>query len=164
MDTNILLESGTNELEILEFKVADNYYGINVAKIREILTYQHVTPVPNAHPFVEGIFMPRDVIITAIDLSVYLNRDKTAEEGLFVITNYRNLDVAFHVEEALGILRPEENEIASLDNTLGVDEAHIAKGVIRHDDRLTILLDFDKIIAQIQPDLLSQEEMEALLQ
>ncbi len=37
MDTNILLESGTNELEILEFKVADNHYGINVAKIREIL-------------------------------------------------------------------------------------------------------------------------------
>ena len=49
MDTNILLESGTNELEILEFKVADNYYGINVAKIREILTYQHVR-----HPACRG--------------------------------------------------------------------------------------------------------------
>ena len=38
MDTNILLESGTNELEVLEFTLGDNYYGINVAKIREILT------------------------------------------------------------------------------------------------------------------------------
>ena len=46
MDTNILLESGTNELEILEFTLADNHYGINVAKIREILSYQKVTPVP----------------------------------------------------------------------------------------------------------------------
>ena len=46
MDTNILLESGTNELEVLEFTLGDNYYGINVAKIREILTYQQVTPVP----------------------------------------------------------------------------------------------------------------------
>ena len=36
MDTNILLESGTNELEILEFTLGDNHYGINVAKIREI--------------------------------------------------------------------------------------------------------------------------------
>ena len=35
MDTNILLETGTNELEILEFRVANNFYGINVAKIRE---------------------------------------------------------------------------------------------------------------------------------
>lgn len=72
MDTNILLESGTNELEILEFKVADNHYGINVAKIREILLYQPVTPLPNSHPCVEGIFMPRDTMISVINLRRWL--------------------------------------------------------------------------------------------
>ena len=59
MDTNILLESGTNELEILEFIVSGNYYGINVAKIREILTYNPLTPIPNGHPHVEGAFSTR---------------------------------------------------------------------------------------------------------
>ena len=73
MDTNILLESGTNELEILEFTLADNHYGINVAKIREILSYQKVTPVPNSHPSVEGIFMPRDTMITVINLKKCLD-------------------------------------------------------------------------------------------
>ena len=68
MDTNILLESGTNELEVLEFTLGNNYYGINVAKIREILTYQPVTPIPNAHPCVEGIFMPRDTMMTVVNL------------------------------------------------------------------------------------------------
>ena len=62
MDTNILLENGTNELEVLEFTLGDNHYGINVAKVREILSYQPVTPVPNSHEFVEGIFMPREDI------------------------------------------------------------------------------------------------------
>ena len=75
MDTNILLESGTNELEVLEFTLGDNYYGINVAKIREILTYQQVTPVPNAHPCVEGIFMPRDTMMTVIDLKKCLGME-----------------------------------------------------------------------------------------
>ncbi|MBR6094072.1 MAG: purine-binding chemotaxis protein CheW [Lachnospiraceae bacterium] len=150
-------------MDILEFKLSGNTFGIPVDMVREIIPYQDTTPVPNSNTCVEGIFMPRDVIITAIDLSVYLKRDKTPGTGLFVITNYRNLDVAFHVEAALGIIRPEESEIASLDNTLGVDEAHIAKGVIRYGDHLTILLDFDKIIAQIQPDLLSEEEMATLL-
>ena len=42
MDTNILLESGTNELEVLEFTLGNNHYGINVAKIREILTQIHI--------------------------------------------------------------------------------------------------------------------------
>ena len=53
METKILLENGTNELEILEFKLDGNVYGINVAKIKEIITYQPVTPVPNAHPSIE---------------------------------------------------------------------------------------------------------------
>ena len=57
MDTNILLESGTNELEVLEFTLGNNHYGINVAKIREILTYQPVTPVPNSHPSVDRQLM-----------------------------------------------------------------------------------------------------------
>ena len=55
METNILMESGTNELEVLEFTVGNNHYGINVAKIKEIVQYSPVTPVPNSHPCVEGI-------------------------------------------------------------------------------------------------------------
>ena len=50
METNILIESGTNELEVLEFTIGNNHYGINVAKIKEIVPYSPVTPVPNAHP------------------------------------------------------------------------------------------------------------------
>ena len=84
METKILLENGTNELEILEFKLDGNVYGINVAKIKEIITYQPVTPVPNAHPSIEGIFMPRDTMITAIDLKNCLQRGKSTEGGLFL--------------------------------------------------------------------------------
>lgn len=42
METNILIESGTNELEVLEFTIGNNHYGINVAKIKEIV---HSEPV-----------------------------------------------------------------------------------------------------------------------
>ena len=150
-------------MDILEFKLSGNHFGIPVDTVKEIIPYQVPTPVPDSHPCVEGIFMPRDAIITAIDLGIYLKRPKTAEGGVFVITNYRNLDVAFHVEAALGILKTTEEQIAGLDNTLGVDERHIAKGILRHDNNLTILLDFDKIIGEIQPELLSEEEKEAIL-
>ena len=78
METGILLESGTNELEILEFRIGANYYGINVAKVREILPYKEPTPIPNAHPCIEGIFMPRDEIITIVDLAKHLNMPATS--------------------------------------------------------------------------------------
>ena len=68
-DTGILLESGTNELELLEFVVGNQHYGINVAKIRELCPYQPPTLVPNAHEYIEGIFMPRDMLMTVVDLS-----------------------------------------------------------------------------------------------
>ena len=88
MDTKILLENGTNELEVLEFLLDGNAYGINVAKVKEIISYQPVTPVPNAHPSIEGIFMPRETMITAIDLKNCLQRGVSEEKGLFIITNF----------------------------------------------------------------------------
>ena len=88
VETGILLESGTNELELLEFIVGNQHYGINVAKIKEIITYQSVTPVPNSHPSIEGIFMPRDTMITAIDLKNCLGRGESEPKGLFIITNF----------------------------------------------------------------------------
>ena len=152
MDTNILLESGTNELEILEFKVADNYYGINVAKIREILTYQHVTPVPNSHPFVEGIFMPRDTMISVINLRRCLGYDDDPEiEGLFFITNFNNLNTAFHVDEVLGIHRVSWEDINMPDSTVSADDAGVSTGVIKLEDRLVVIIDFEKIVSNINP-------------
>ena len=150
-------------MEILEFKLAGNSFGIPVDIVKEIIPYQVPTPVPDSNACVEGIFMPRDVIITAVDLAIFLNRGATGSDGLFVITNYHNLDIAFHVDAALGIHRVEADEIVKLDNTLGVDERHIAKGIIRNGETLIIVLDFNKIIAQLQPELLSEEEMAAIL-
>ena len=55
-------------MEILEFKLAGNSVAIPVDFVREIVPYQEPTPVPNSNACVEGIFMPRDKMITAIDL------------------------------------------------------------------------------------------------
>lgn len=151
MDTNILLESGTNELEVLEFTLGDNHYGINVAKIREILQYMPVTPVPNTHPSVEGIFMPRDTMITVINLKNCLNLPQTDEKGLFIITNFNKLNVAFHVDQVIGIHRVSWENIIKPDETLAGEQGSTATGVIKMDDRLIVILDFEAIVASISP-------------
>ncbi|MBE5909520.1 chemotaxis protein [Pseudobutyrivibrio sp.] len=153
MDTNILLESGTNELEVLEFKVGKNFYGINVAKIREILLYQQVTPLPNAHPCIEGIFMPRDIMISVISLRKCLNiTDEPENDGLFIITNFNSLNTAFHVDEVLGIHRVSWEDIIKPDATISSDESGVSTGVIKLEDRLVVILDFEKIVTDINPE------------
>lgn len=153
MDTNILLESGTNELEVLEFKVGKNFYGINVAKIREILLYQQVTPLPNSHPCIEGIFMPRDIMISVISLRKCLDiKDEPENDGLFIITNFNNLNTAFHVDEVLGIHRVSWEDIIKPDATISSDESGVSTGVIKLEDKLVVILDFEKIVTDINPE------------
>ena len=152
MDTKILLENGTNELEVLEFALDGNAYGINVAKIKEIITYQPVTPVPNAHPSIEGIFMPRDTMITAIDLKNCLQRGVSKEGGLFIITNFNKLDIAFHVDEVRGIHRISWENIIKPGATVSSAEESISTGIVKIDDRLIIILDFEKIVTDINPE------------
>ncbi len=152
MDTKILLENGTNELEILEFTLGENSYGINVAKIREIIPYQAVTPVPNSHPSVEGIFMPRDVMITAISLYNCLQKGESKPEGLFIITNFNKLDVAFHVDQVIGIHRVSWTDIIKPGATVNSEEDGISTGIVKLNDRLVIILDFEKIVTDISPE------------
>lgn len=152
METNILLENGTNELEVLEFTLNDNHYGINVAKIREILSYQPVTPVPNAHESVEGIFMPRDTMITVISLKKSLGLPETDEQGLFIITNFNKLNIAVHVDTVVGIHRVSWAEIIKPDSTINATESGVSTGVIKMDDKLVVILDFEKIVTDISPE------------
>lgn len=152
MDTKILLENGTNELEVLEFELDGNAYGINVAKIKEIIPYQQVTPVPNSHPSIEGIFMPRDTMITAIDLKNCLQRGVSEEGGLFIITNFNKLDIAFHVDEVKGIHRISWEQIIKPGATVSTSEDSISTGIVKLDNRLVIILDFEKIVSDINPE------------
>ena len=163
METKILLENGTNELEVLEFVVDGNSYGINVAKIREIITYSPVTPVPNSHPSVEGIFMPRDAMITAIDLRNCLQRGQSQPGGLFIITSFNKLDIAFHVDAVIGIHRVSWVDIIKPGATVTSAEDGISTGIIKIDGKIIIILDFEKIITDINPETgLKVTEIEAL--
>ncbi|HAG68489.1 MAG TPA: chemotaxis protein CheV [Lachnospiraceae bacterium] len=152
MDTGILLENGTNELEVLEFTINDRCYGINVAKVNEIITYQPVTPIPNSHPSIEGIFMPRDRMLTAVDLKSCLQLGTSEPGGLFILTNFNALDMAFHVDSVRRISRVSWSDIMKPTETLGSQEDGLATGIIKKNNELIIILDFEKIVTEINPD------------
>lgn len=154
MDTGILLESGTNELEILGFRIGNNCYGINVAKVREIIPYKEPTPIPNAHPCIEGIYMPRDEIITIVDLVKTLNISPSANPStdMLIVTNFNNLSVAFHVHSVLGITRISWADISKPDATLNGEGAGVATGIVKLNGKLMVILDFEKIVSDISPE------------
>ena len=106
-NTGILLESGTNEIEIMEFTINGNLYGINVAKVKEIMIAAPVKPMPHAHPAVEGIFKPRDDVLTVVDLPKYLSGvdGDRGERDIFIVTNFNKMFIAFRVHSVVQISR-----------------------------------------------------------
>lgn len=161
----ILLETGTNEIEIMEFTIDGNLYGINVAKVREVMVSAPVRPMPHAHPAVEGIFKPRDTVITVVDLPRYL-MDKdfpNQEKDLFIVTNFNKMYIAFRVHTVVGIVRMSWRDIQKPDNTISGGKEGVATGIAQYGDDLITILDFEKITADIAPQTTIQmEEVEKL--
>ena len=127
----ILLESGTNEIEIMKFTVLGEFYGINVAKVKEIMMCEKVKPMPHAHPAVEGIFKPRDTLITVINLGYYLTGHQIEHKprDLFIVTNFNRMTVAFRVQSIEGISRISWKDIQKPDKTITNGDEGVATGI-----------------------------------
>lgn len=163
--SGILLETGTNEIEIMEFTIDGNLYGINVAKVREIMMSDTVKPMPHAHPAVEGIFKPRDRVITVMDLPKYLTGKEFEKhpKDLFIVTNFNKMYIAFRVHTVVGISRLSWRDIQKPDNTISGGTESVATGIAQCGDHLVSILDFEKIVAEIAPDTSIQlSEVDAL--
>ena len=152
-NSGILLESGTNEIEIMEFTIDNNLYGINVAKVREIIMPTKVKPMPHAHPAVEGIIKPRDIVITVVDLPTYLGAEsQKGEKDLFIITNFNKMYIAFRVHTVVGINRISWTDIHKPDKTVSGGSEGVATGIAQCGDDLVTILDFERIVAEIAPE------------
>jgi len=152
-ETSILLETGTNELEVLEVVIAGNHFGINVAKVTELMQAQEIQPMPNAHPCIEGVFQPRDDVYTIVDLARYLGLppSENPEKDIFIITNFNRMNVAFHVHAVETIYRISWREIEKPDIIIYGGDDGIVTGIAKVGNRIVSILDFEKITYDISP-------------
>jgi two-component system chemotaxis response regulator CheV len=149
----ILLESGTNELEIVEFGVGNNKFGINVIKVKEIIQPVKVTKIPHSHPNVEGIIDIRDEILPVVNvakvLGFELSEDPKSEK--FIITEFNKTKVVFHVHSVTQIHRISWEEIEKPSGMYQGLESQIT-GVVKINEEMVLLLDFEKIVVDINPE------------
>lgn len=150
----ILLESGTNEIEVMQFTIDENLYGINVAKVKEILVSEPVKSMPHAHAAVEGVFKPRDEVLTVVDLPKYLMRadQEKKPKDLFIVTEFNKMNIAFRVHTVVGISRISWADIQKPDKTVSGGDEGVATGIAQCGEDLVTILDFEKIVAEIAPE------------
>jgi len=170
--TNILLESGTNELEIVEFYIDElgedgatyrSHFGVNVAKVLEIIRKPRVTKLPSTpHPSVEGTFNLRSRIIPLIDLSVWLGKVMVGTENAKVIVSeFNNITNAFLVSGVTRIHRLSWEQVEPPSGYVASFSSNSFTGVIKFEDRIVLLLDMEKIIWDLNPSLAMREDPDA---
>lgn len=154
--SKILLESDTNELEIVEFRIDEVdrngaiipcYYGVNVAKVREIIRLPQMSRVVNAKPGVEGMIKLRDKVITIVNLATVLNKstgDLVADR--VVVLEFNNLMVGVLVHSVSRIYRISWKSVEPPSASAHSDEV---TGLVKMEDRIILVLDFEKIVAEL---------------
>ncbi len=148
--TDILLESGTNELEVLVFTLGENRYGVNVAKVREAIRPVPLTSVPESHPSAIGVFQLRDTITTLIDLHTYFNLQSEPPEydsRRIIVTEFNQVRIAFLVDSVEQIYRVSWESVSPMP-TVGTTETPITS-VCTIRDNLVLMIDFERIVFDI---------------
>ena len=179
--TNILLEAGTNELEVVEFYLDEatfptvdagdvnadpqaaagegsyrGYYGVNVAKVLEIIRMPKVTELPEVqHPSVLGAFNLRSRIIPLVDLAMWLGKThtQTDEQPKTIVTEFNNVTTAFMVSGVNRIHRISWEKVEQPNKYVAAVSNNTVIGVVKLEERIVFLLDLEKVVANLNPKL-----------
>lgn len=149
----ILLESGTNELEIVEFEVANNKFGINVIKVKEIIQPISVTFIPHAHPHVEGIIQLRGEVLPVVDMLRVLGIQGAERnpQQKYIVAEFNKQRVVFHVDNVTQIHRISWDQIEKPSDMYQGGTSQVI-GVIKQNEQMILLLDFERIMVDINPE------------
>lgn len=160
LDKEILLESGTNELEVLVFNVADYTFGINVAKVREVLPAAQITALPKAHRSIRGVFKLRNQVIPCVSLLDHLGIRPTLEEteSTMVLTDLNQQQTAFLVDGVERIHRLSWENILAVPNLEALSHTPVT-ALARCDNRLVVMLDFEMILDDVTSQYFRTDEV-----
>lgn len=151
MEPNILLETGTGEVEILEFIINGKHYGINVIKVKEVLEIDNLTKLPLTHPSVAGLTLSRGEVLTLINLKYVLDKqDDVKENSNVIICEFNQTKVGFIFDDIKGIHRISWKDIKKPEHMSSND---LVIGNVVFENRIILLLDFEKIVTDINPEV-----------
>ena len=149
-NTGILLESGTNELEIVEFCIDDGgipcHYGVNVAKVREIIPRPKLRSLVAAPPSVAGMMMLRTKVLPVLDLSQILGQHPEKPADRVVVLEFNKIVIAVLVNSVSRIHRLSWGQIEAPSS---ISCGTYITGLVKQEDRIILILDFERIIAEM---------------
>lgn len=145
VDQGILLEAGTNEVEVLVFRVRGRQYGVNVAKVREVLRLDALTRLPQMHAALDGVVRVREAVVPVVSLGRFLEgpSDSDVPEDTLLLLKFNGAQAAFRVEGVDRIHRVSWKSTVPVPKEVGMSAP--VTSVILLGGTIVSLLDFESI-------------------
>ena len=146
-------------MQLCTFKLANYFFGVDVAKVQEVIRHQEMTRVPLASQEVRGLINLRGQIVMAVDLRMLLGLGEfaTADEPMNIIIREEGSAVSFQVDEIGDVLEVSDAAFERPPETLKGVARKLIKGAYKLDGRLLLALDADKATKYLEKRALEEE-------
>lgn len=150
-NSGILLDAGTGELEVLVLDIDGDRYGVNVAKVREVLEIDTVTSLPNSHPAVEGVVHIRGQVVELVNLRAFLNgsgaENQPRPTDKMLVMEFNQEHIAFRVGGVDRIIRTAWTNVQPMPQ-LSRERVPVT-AIVQLNNRMVLMLDYESIGASI---------------
>jgi len=151
--SDIMSTSGVDEIQIVEFTVGENFYGINIMDVREIIKVAtDIVPVPDSHPSLEGAINLRGKIIPVVNLAKHMkiNLKYDPHKSRIIVAEYEGQAVGFWVSSVTRIYRFPKKQV-ELPTDLVQSKGEYTVAIVKMEKRILFMLDFNKILIDVNP-------------
>ena len=144
----------TSVLELMEFTMAGDSFGINVAKVTEIMRYTPITPMTLSHPCIDGVFKPRGKLITIINLPRYMQLMESEDptKDMLMLTNFDNISAAFLVHTVEDMHKISWANVEKPSSIVYGSNDSVITGTTKIGNKIITIIDFEKVLYDINPE------------
>ena len=146
-------------MQLCTFKLANDFFGVDVEKVQEVIRHQELTRVPLANKEIRGLINLRGQIVTAVDLRMLLGMGEFSpeDEPMNIIVRNEDGAVSFQVDEIGDVMEVSNAAFESPPETMKGVARKLIKGAYKLEDKLLLELDSVKTVAQILEKNLAHE-------
>ena len=133
----------------LTFGLAEEVYGLEILKVREINGVMDITAVPRTPQFVKGVITLRGKVIPVIDLRLKFDMEEAerTEETCIIVVNVGDVEMGIIVDKVSEVLEIAESDIEDSPAFGASVDTDFILGMGKANEKVTILLDIGKIVA-----------------